>query len=57
VLRRDGYQCVVIENGERCIGVEDLHAGHIIPKSKGGMDTMENLQTECARHNLEKGAR
>ena len=37
--------------------VDDLHVDHIIPLSKGGAHSVENLQGLCARHNLEKGAR
>jgi hypothetical protein len=38
-------------------GVERLFTkDHVIPKSKGGLDVVENLQTMCTVCNLEKGA-
>ena len=50
VLERDGYACVV------CGGSAN-HVDHIIPKSRGGSDDMDNLQAMCAYHNLSKGNR
>lgn len=49
VWRRDGGQCVI------CGSVEKLEFGHIIPWSKGGSDSEENLQIECLYHNRSKG--
>ena len=34
---------------------EDIEAGHIVPKSKGGLFTVENLQIECHSHNNQRG--
>lgn len=49
VWRRDGGQCVI------CGSIEKLEFGHIIPWSKGGSDSEENLQIECQYHNRSKG--
>lgn len=52
VLMRDGNKC-------RLCGIiltgENIHFDHIIPWSKGGETTLENLQILCAKHNLAKG--
>ena len=54
VYERDGYRC------RRC-GVSERYAtlevDHIIPISKGGKSTYENLQTLCSRCNYQKGDR
>lgn len=52
VLRRDGYRC-------RCCGLSVaqggvLHVDHIVPVSKGGRTTKDNLQALCASCNLGK---
>lgn len=52
VLMRDGNKC-------RLCGVtltgDKIHFDHIIPWSKGGETTLENLQILCDIHNLAKG--
>lgn len=50
VYLRDGYRCL------RCRIPERLSLDHIIPWSKGGPDTVENLQTLCRPCNSSKGA-
>ena len=51
--RRSGYRC---ENCGEYFNKNKhlLHAHHIIPKSKGGLDTMENTKSLCIKcHSLE----
>lgn len=51
VMERDGYRCVT------CSTHIDLCCDHIIPESKGGPTTFENLQTMCRPCNSRKGNR
>ena len=48
VWNRDGGKCVY------CGSNENLHLNHIIPFSKGGDTSVENLQLLCQKCNLEK---
>lgn len=52
IFKRDGYKCVVCNRGIKD-GVE-LCADHILPKGKGGTNTIDNGQTLCSEHNLLK---
>lgn len=52
IFKRDNYRCVVCGQGPEN-GIE-ICADHIIPKDKGGTNTIENGQTLCAKHNLIK---
>lgn len=55
VFQRDGFRCrycgVSIESGTI------LHADHVVPESKGGPTTLENLVTACIDCNLGKSDR
>jgi len=54
VFKRDGYKCV------ECGATKEtttLHVDHIIPKSEGGTDELDNLQTLCDKCNLAKSNR
>lgn len=52
IFKRDNYKCVVCGKGRKD-GVE-ICADHIVPKDKGGTNTVENGQTLCMEHNLMK---
>ena len=51
VFVRDGFAC------QHCGSREFLRADHVIPESKGGPTTFENLQTLCNKCNSRKGSR
>lgn len=51
VFRRDGGRCV------ECGDNFDIQYDHIIPWSRGGADSVENLQLLCSRCNQSKGNR
>jgi len=51
IYKRDGYECVY------CGSKKSLTLDHVIPKSKGGMNTWENLVTSCFKCNLKKSNR
>ena len=48
---RDSFEC------QYCGYDEDLTFDHVIPRSKGGRTTWENIVAACARCNLTKGGR
>jgi 5-methylcytosine-specific restriction endonuclease McrA len=48
---RDGFSCQYCHRGD------DLTFDHVIPRSRGGRTTWENIVTACARCNLQKGGR
>jgi 5-methylcytosine-specific restriction endonuclease McrA len=49
VFLRDRFQC------QYCGSREDLTFDHLIPRSKGGATTWENVLTACSPCNLRKG--
>lgn len=49
IFRRDKYQC------QYCSNRKDLTIDHIIPRSKGGKNTWDNLVTACQACNSRKG--
>ncbi|MBF2097704.1 MAG: HNH endonuclease [Gloeomargaritaceae cyanobacterium C42_A2020_066] len=52
VLHRDGHAC------QYCgYTGEDLTLDHVVPRSRGGGDTWENVVTACVRCNIKKGSR
>lgn len=51
VWQRDGGACV------QCQAAEYLEFDHVIPHSRGGATSVNNLQLLCRRRNQEKGAR
>lgn len=52
ILHRDGYSC------QYCgyLG-DDLTLDHVLPRSRGGGDSWENIITACVRCNIKKGSR
>ena len=50
VWQRDGGKCV------QCGATDYLEYDHIIPRAKGGANTVDNVQLLCRRCNLKKGA-
>lgn len=54
VLMRDGNRCRIC--GVECSdGLHNIHFDHIIPWSKGGETTLDNLQVLCSACNKAKG--
>jgi 5-methylcytosine-specific restriction endonuclease McrA len=52
VFQRDNWKCVAC--GRNSQDGVILHVDHIIPRSKGGSDTLENYQTLCDLCNIGK---
>jgi 5-methylcytosine-specific restriction endonuclease McrA len=50
VLARDGYRC------QYCGSHKHLTLDHVIPRSRGGITSWENIVTSCAPCNVRKGA-
>lgn len=51
VMERDEYRC------KHCGTCKDLTIDHILPRSKGGGNEIENLQTLCRSCNSKKGVK
>ena len=52
VFERDNFRCVAC--GASALDGTILHVDHILPRSKGGTDTIENFQTLCQTCNIGK---
>jgi len=50
VYRRDNFECVYCGDYNR----KTLTLDHVVPQSKGGKDTWDNLVTACRKCNSEK---
>ena len=55
VFHRDNFKCCVCGASPATDPTVILHVDHIIPWSKGGETTIDNLQTLCSRCNFGKG--
>jgi len=53
VFLRDGFACQYCSSPDR----DNLTFDHVIPRSKGGRTTWENVVAACSRCNLKKGGR
>lgn len=51
IFKRDSNKC------QYCGSTHQLTIDHVIPRSRGGKDTWENLVTACSECNLKKGDR
>jgi len=49
IYKRDDHEC------QYCGSDKDLTLDHVIPRSKGGRETWENLVACCTKCNLKKG--
>ncbi len=54
VMLRDAHQC---QYCNKHLPVRDLNIDHVLPRSRGGPDSWENLVTACRPCNLRKGRR
>lgn len=54
VLKRDNFKCCACGASPAKDPSVELHIDHIIPWSKGGETTLDNLQTLCSRCNIGK---
>jgi hypothetical protein len=52
VFERDDFKCVAC--GSSALDGAILHVDHVIPRSKGGKDEMDNYQTLCHKCNIGK---
>ncbi len=54
VLKRDNFKCCACGASPAKNPSVELHIDHIIPYSKGGEATLDNLQTLCSKCNIGK---
>ncbi|NEX12557.1 HNH endonuclease [Prosthecochloris sp. ZM] len=52
IFRRDNFQCQYCGRKERLLTID-----HVLPRSKGGEESWENLITACSSCNTKKGNR
>jgi 5-methylcytosine-specific restriction endonuclease McrA len=52
IFLRDNYTCVYCQ---KQLNSEELSVDHVMPKSRGGKDTWDNLVTSCKTCNCSKG--
>jgi 5-methylcytosine-specific restriction endonuclease McrA len=52
IIDRDGLHCVYCDED---LHDKEIHLDHIIPESRGGPTTMNNLQVTCRKCNTSKG--
>ena len=52
IIERDGLYCVYCDDD---LSNAEIHMDHVIPESKGGETTYNNLQVTCRKCNLTKG--
>ncbi len=55
ILVRDGFRCKACGASPLTQPGIELHVDHVLPWSKGGETTNENLETKCKQCNLGKG--
>ncbi len=55
ILVRDGFRCGVCGASPLTQRGIELHVDHVLPWSRGGETTDDNLETKCKRCNLGKG--
>jgi 5-methylcytosine-specific restriction endonuclease McrA len=55
VFQRDRWKCVACGRGSHDDVI--LHVDHILPRSQGGTDSLDNFQTLCDRCNIGKSNR
>lgn len=51
IMKRDSKKC------QYCGAARNLTIDHVVPRSRGGKDTWENLVTACDKCNVKKGNR
>jgi hypothetical protein len=56
ILVRDGFRCRSCGASPLVQPGVELHVDHVLPWSKGGETTDDNLETKCRKCNLGKGA-
>ena len=54
ILKRDNFKCCACGASPAKDPAVELHIDHIVPWSKGGETTANNLQTLCSRCNIGK---